>query len=312
MNESQTQSSVIPTSKFVSTYPYREEYYLVVRTLAPLWPVMIMFGLISNIINIIVFLKTGAKDNVTVLLLSLAASDLVFLTLSTTLTCSKVIQALVTAYSWPFDYSIFRYLLYWPAFTAYDLSAFISVSLGMMRCACVALPLKFKIIFTKSRTIKWVMFLVILAVSLRIPVLTIHRISWRTDPQTNVSSPYLKVVNYTYMTRINDILNRGIVIYILYITMVICVGVLTFKLYQASKIRRSCTTELSESSNQASDKSASHGLTSKDIQVVKSVVLVCTIFILSQLTFLITSTIRIFVPDFDNSRQTIDIFICHF
>ena len=253
-------------------------------------------------------LKTGAKDNVTVLLLSLATSDLVFLSLSTTLTCSNVIHSLVTSYSWPIDYFIFRYLLYWPAFTAYDLSAFISVSLGLMRCACVALPLKFKVIFTKSRTIKWVMFLVVLAVSLRIPVLTIHRISWRLDPQTNVSLPYLKAVNNISMTRINDILNRGIVIYILYITMVICVGVLTFKLYQASEIRRSCTTELSESSNQASDKSASHGLTSKDIQVVKSVVLVCTIFILSQLTFLITSTIRLFVPDFDNGRPLIFLF----
>ena len=181
---------------------------------------MILFGFVSNIINIIVFLKAGAKDNVTVLLLSLAASDLVFITLSTIPACSKLIQALATSYSWPVDYYIFRFLLYWPAFTSYDLSAYISVSLGVMRCACVAMPLKFKVIFTKSRTIKWVMFLVVLAVSLRIPVLTIHRISWKTDLQTNVSSPYLKAVNNIYMSRINDILNRGLVIYILYITMV--------------------------------------------------------------------------------------------
>ena len=152
-----------------------------------------------------------------------------------------------------------------------------------MRWACVAMPLKFKSVFTKSRTIKWVMFLVVLAVSLRIPVLTINRISWRTNLQTNVSSPYLKAVNFDYMTRINDILNRGIVIYILYFTMVTCVGVLTFKLYQVSKIRHSCTTDLTKVCNQASDKPVAHGLSSKDIQVVKSVVLVCIIFILSHL-----------------------------
>ena len=308
MNESQTQNSVLLTPRHVFTYPYQEEYFIVVKILAPLWPAMILFGLVSNFINIIVFLKTGAKDNVTVLLLSLAASDLVFLTLSTTLTCSLLIRILVKSHSWPIDYGIFRYLLYWPAFTAYDLSAFISVSLGMMRCACVALPLKFKVIFTKSRTIKWVMFLVVLAVSLRIPVLSIHRISWRTDPQTNSSSPYLKAVNNIYMTRINDILNRGIVIYILYITMVTCVAVLTFKLYQASKIRRACTTVLPKTSDPAPDKPVTYGLSSKDIQVVKSVVLVCTIFILSQLTFLITSTIRLFVPDFDNDRPLIFLF----
>ena len=308
LNESRTQDPVITISGHITAYHYAEEYFMTEKILAPLWPTIVLFGLVSNIINIIVFLKTGAKDNVTVLRLSLAASDLVFLLLNTPSTSSLFIWTVVTSYSWPIDYNIFRYLLYWPAFTTYDLSALISVSLGVMRCACVAMPLKFKVVFSKSRTVKWVMFLVVLAVCLRIPVLTIHRISWRADPQTNVSLPYLKAVNNIYMTRINDILNRGIVIYILYITMIICVGVLTFKLHQASKIRRACTTGLTRASDQAPDKALAQGLTSKDIHVVKSVVLVCTIFILSQLSFLITSTIRLFVPDFDNGGPLIFLF----
>ena len=131
------------------------------------------------------------------------------------------------------------------------------------------MPLKFKHVFTRSRTIKWIMFLVVLAVSLRLPVLTIHRISWRTNPQTNVSSPYLKAVNNAYMLRINDILNRGIMIYILYFSMVTCVAVLTFKLYQASKVRRYCTTGQARASDRPPDKSVGLGLSSKDLQVVK-------------------------------------------
>ena len=273
------------------------------KILASVWPVIILFGLVSNVINIAVFLNSGNKDNVTTLLLSLAVSDFVFLTLITPAICGSVIRSLLISYSLPFDVSILLYLLYWPAFTAYDLSALISVSLGVMRCACVAMPLKFKFIFTKSRTIKWIMFLAVLSVSLRLPVFTIHRIIWRTDPQTNVSSPYLKSVNYAYMSRINDILNRGIVIYILYITMVTCVAVLTFKLHQASKIRRSCTTGLARTSDQAPDKPVAHGLSSKDIQVVKSVVLVCIIFTLAQLPFLFLSTSRLFRPDFGNEQR---------
>ena len=289
-------------------YPYSEEFSLTVKIMAPLWPVIILFGLCSNIINIIVFLKTGAKDNVTILLLSLAVSDLLFLILITPSMCGYFIRAFRGSHSWPFDQFILLYLLYWPAFTAYDLSAFITVSLGVMRCACVAVPLKFKLVFTRSRTMKWVMFLVVLAVSLRLPVLTIYSVSWRTDPQTNVSLPYLKAVNYAYMSRINDILNRGIVIYILYITMVTCVGVLTFELYQASKIRRSYTKGQTESSKQAPDEPVVEGLSSKDMQVVKSVVLVCTIFILSQLTFLITSTVRLIAPQFDGLNGMIFLF----
>ena len=286
-----------------ASYPYLAEYFTVVRILSCLWPAIILFGLISNVINIVVFLKLGNKDIVTILLLSLAMSDFVFLTLSTPSICGYIIWTLLTSYSWPFPKDILLYLLYWPAFTAYDLSAFISVSLGIVRCACIAMPLKFKLVFTKSRTVKWVVFLAFLVVFLRLPVLTINRISWRIDPQTNVSSPYLKFVNRAYMSRLNDILNRGIIIYVLYITMVTCVFILSFKLHQASKIRRSCTTGLTRTSDQAPDKPVAQGLSSKDIQVVKSVVLVCTIFILSHLPFLILSSTRLVRPDFDSGQQ---------
>ena len=303
-----TQNTSKLSDDYTVTYFYREEYQIVLKILAPLWPAIILFGLISNTINIVVFLKAGNKDNVTTLLLSLAVSDLVFLTLISPSMCGYAILSLASSHPWPFDRFILFFLFYWPASTAYDLSAFIAVSLGVMRCACVAMPLKFKLVFTRSRTIKWVMFLVVLAVSLRLPVLTIHRISWRRDPQTNLSSPYLKAVNTAYMSRINDVLNRGIVIYILYITMVTCVVVLSFKLYQASKIRRSCTTRPTETSDQASDKPVVQGLTSKDVQVVKSVVLVCTIFILSQLTFLTTSTARLIRPSFDEGQQLVFLF----
>ena len=306
--ETMTQNTSKLTDIFATSNPYLLEFFLTIKILAPLWPAIILFGVISNIINIVVFLKAGAKDNVTVLLLCLPMSDLVFLSLITPSMCSYVIQAMVRSYPWPFDSFILLYLLYWPAFTAYDLSAFISVSLGVMRCACVAMPLKFRLIFTKARTIKWVMLLTILAVSLRIPVLTIHRISWRPDPQTNVSSAYLRAVNNIYMSHINDIINRGIVIYILYITMVTCVGILTFKLYQASKIRRSCTTEQLKVSDKSQNKPVAEGLNSKDMQVVKSVVLVCIIFILSQLTFLLTSTTRLIRPDFDNGKDLVYFF----
>ncbi|GFR98331.1 chemosensory receptor A [Elysia marginata] len=168
-----------------------------------------------------------------------------------------------------------------------------------MRCACVAMPLKFKFFFTKSRTLKWTLFLVALAVVLPMPVLTIHSIAWRIDPISNTSSLYLKASNNDIMSRINDIINRNVVIYIAYTITVICASLLTFKLYQASQIRRSCTTWPSQSSDQASDKPVDQGLSGKDLQVVKSVVLVCVIFILSQLPFVLTSTIRLITPAFD-------------
>ncbi|KAK3728053.1 hypothetical protein RRG08_022105 [Elysia crispata] len=283
--------------------PYTEELIIGRKVLAPLWPVIITFGLFSNITNIIVFLKAGVKENVTTLLLSLAISDLTFLVLITPVMCASVIKAYPENYSWPFDYRFCYFLLYWPAFTAYDLSAFISVSLGVIRCACVAMPLKFKLVFTKSRTVAWVMFLVILAVALRIPVLTIFRIAFRTDPSRNVTIAYLAIVNRVPMSRINDVMNRGFVIWFNYSTMITCVNVLSFKLYQASKVRRNYAANLTHNSDQTSEKTDSQGLQTKDLQVIKSVVLVCTIFIVSQLPFLLVSTFRLVNPQFSDSAN---------
>ncbi|GFS20086.1 chemosensory receptor A [Elysia marginata] len=152
------------------------------------------------------------------------------------------------------------------------------------------MPLKFKHVFTKSRTVKWVMFLVALAVSLRLPVLIINRISWRIDPRTNSSSLYVKEVNNREMSRINDILNRSFLVYMSYVIMVLCVIIIIAKLRQAAKIRRSCTANSLQSPAQTSDKPSPVGLSSKDLQAVKSVALVCTIFILLQLPFLLVST----------------------
>ncbi|GFS08433.1 hypothetical protein ElyMa_003014300 [Elysia marginata] len=95
------------------------------------------------------------------------------------------------------------------------------------------------------------------------------------------------------MSQINDILNRGVVIYITYITMVTYVSILTFKLYQASKIRRSCKATSTQSSHKTTDSPADQGFSSRDLKVVKSVVQVCTIFVLLPLPFLLVSSIRL-------------------
>ena len=280
---------------------YISEYFQTLEILSYIWPVIVMFGFVANTINIVVFLKATVKDNVTILLICLSLSDLAFLALITPSLCGYIIEGRMRLSPWPFHKHLLMFSLYWPAFTAYDLSAFISVSLGVIRCACVAMPLKFKLVFTKSRTIKWVLFLVVLAVSLRLPVLTIFRITWRTDPKTNVSALYLASMNKASMSRINDTLNRGFVIWINNFTMVTCVIVLSYKLYQASKMRQSCAVKVPQLSENSTNKEAAQGMSPKDLQVVKSVVLVCTIFIMSQLPFLLLSTTRLINQELDES-----------
>ncbi|GFR73164.1 chemosensory receptor A [Elysia marginata] len=294
------------SSQFATTQlplPLEKEYLMTLTVLSYFWPAIILFGLVSNIMNVVIFLKVGPKDNVTILLIALAMSDLAFLILISPTMCGFLIFALVKPYSWPFDYNLLFFTVHWPAITMYDNSAYISVSLGVMRCACVAMPLKFKLVFTKSRTIKWLMLVLVAAVLLRLPMLTVNRIAWRKDPVTNVSTPYLASKNQVSMSLIMDILNRSIIVYLAYIAMIGCTIILSFKLYQASKIRQSCAATVGQPSDQsAPEKQVSQGLSSRDLQVVKSVVLVCSIFIIAQMPQVVLSTTRLINPEVDHGK----------
>ncbi|GFR63864.1 chemosensory receptor A [Elysia marginata] len=282
------------------------------RILSYMWPCVVLFGIVANVINIVVFLKTGAKDNVTILLIALSMSDLTYLTLISTNVAGYVIAYIVRPTSLGFDLFLLLHLLFWPAYTAYDLSTYISVSLGVMRCACVAMPLQFKLVFTKSRTILWLLFLVVLAVTLRLPVLMVYRVGRRINPITNVSAPYLEAHNRDAMYKVLDILNRGIIVNVAYIKMISCVCVLSFKLYQSTKIRRPNSTAKGLQSNGQTisnrPDTVTQGLSPKDLQVVKSVVLVCTIFVFAQLLNVISSTARRINSAIDHGGSLVHLF----
>ncbi|GFO45789.1 chemosensory receptor a [Plakobranchus ocellatus] len=277
--------------------------------LLPTWPVIIVFGLLANLTNIVVFLKAGIKDNVTTLMLSLSVSDLLYLTIMSSSPYVFIVSHFADHRLFPFDTNLITELLYWPAMVFYDFSALISVWLGVTRCACVAMPLKFKSVFTKTRTVKLVLASFVLALSLRIPILSVYRIARRTDPDTNVSYVYLAKHNRKAMTRINDVLNRNSLQYIYFIIMITCVCVLSFKLHQASAIRRSHSSTPAPQSEQASEKPDNQGMSSKDVRVIKSVVMVCSIFITSQAPFLIYSTVRLINPEFDVFAKLNNLFV---
>ncbi|GFO28344.1 chemosensory receptor c [Plakobranchus ocellatus] len=209
----------------------------------------------------------------------------------------------------PFDTDLITESLYWPAIVFYDFSAFISVLLGVTRCACVAMPSQFKSVFTKARKMKLILASFVPPFSLRIPILSVNRVARRTDPDTNVSYVYLAKHNRKAMTRINDVLNRNVLLYINFIIIITCVCVLSFKLRQSSAIRRSHSSTSATNSKQAMKKPDNHGMSSKDMRVIKSVVLVCIIFITSEILFLVYSTARLINPEFDVFAKLHNLFV---
>ena len=287
-----------------------------------IWLCIVFFGLVSNTVNIIVFAKIGFRDNVTVTLLFLSLSDLLNLILRCPVVVARFMGQNYPNHIWVFDRQILYFGFYWPAYLFYDYSSFISVFLALVRCFCVARPLRFKSTFTIPRTVIILVVLFLVALTFRAPVLTVFRPTWSLSPQTNLTYRSLRFAdNFREIYKANDIFNRNIVSWVCYITAITCVFILVSKLRAASRFRQSLptatklgSTEWDNSTKQtgsnndgntAPDKSErySESLSAKDLKVIQSVTLICIIYILSQLPYQINSTIRLFDPEFANSRK---------
>ena len=287
-----------------------------------LWFSILIFGLVSNTINIILFYKIGFRDNVTVTLLFLSLSDLFNLILNCPMVFARFMWENYSNYNSPFDLKILYYGLFWYAYVFYDYSSFISVFLALVRCFCVARPLRFKSMFTITRTVIILVILFLLAVTFRAPVLTIFRLIWAVNPRTNSTWRTIGAAeNFREIYKANDIFNRNIVSWVCYITATTCVFILVSKLRTASKFRQSlqgvvniglaqndsCTIQMNKIKNGIDPGSRSkkppENLSTKDLRVIQSVTLICVIFILSQMPFQTISMIRLLDPNFANSRK---------
>ncbi|RUS76960.1 hypothetical protein EGW08_015280 [Elysia chlorotica] len=278
------------------------------------WLCILIFGLGANSINIAVFTKIGLRDNVTLTLLVLSFSDLIHLILSFPIAVARFIEKYHPYHDWPFHPKILFDGIYWWAFIFYDYSSFISVFLGLVRCACVSRPLRFKSMFTISRTVKVLVLLFLLALGLRAPVLTVFRLTWELNPITNSTYRSIRFsANYKEIYKANHIFNMNIVSWTTYVIAVGCVIVLTSNLKAASRFRQSSQNASSDSSENNQSETATvnkqrstnsvkkkpaNKMSVRDLQVIKSVTLLCVVFIVSQLPPQIRCTIRLIDPEF--------------
>ena len=276
------------TDILMPEYSYFLEEFKVFRTfIYHVWLCILIFGLTSNTINIIVFVKIGLSDNVTLTLLFLSLSDLFTLILKCPINVAAFLVTNYPNYDWPFSPMILYVGVYWYAYVFYDYSSFISVFLALVRCACVSRPLRFKSMFTIQRTFTILGVLFFLALTLRIPVLTVIRLRWAVNPLTNSTYRSIRIVdNIQKIYKANDIINRNSVSWIAYITVTTCVLILASKLQTASRFRQSLQnpTQVATTENPNStlvvDKiktgtnpftknmEASNNLSARDIQVI--------------------------------------------
>ena len=191
---------------------------------------------------------------------------------------------------------IFLYT-HWYIIIFYDTSMLITVYIAVVRCCCVAIPLKFKGVFTKSRTVVAIVVIVICAVLMRLPTLITQKIVKDFDVSNNRTVYRLQyTADRDLAITVNDIMNRSVIWWLAMSTMSVCVVILAVSLRSSSKFRKSAQ----ETSTPSSEKATSQ--TSRDVRVVKMVVVITVLYLSLSLPSTLYSLVRRLVPSF-NSEQ---------
>ena len=238
-------SDTIPLGFSYSVLPFLNLYNGSMDVFTSIYLPLSVFGTVANTLNIIVYLKTGVRDNMTLSFLALSISDLLFLVLmsphlTVVFMIYRVNYRMQIPIKWLVDRDILFYISYWYAYLFYETSILITVYISVVRCACVAIPFKVKNTFTARRAVAAVIAFFTSVVLLRLPMLMKRQVVRVFDPVSNTSQlMYKEIDDGGLANKLNDILSRNIIPWSSFVTVLTCLVVMVTKLQASARFRSS-------------------------------------------------------------------------
>lgn len=158
---------------------------LLTVNLAVLAGLIALFGIVSNILNMVIFIKQGLNDTVNIGLLAMAVSDLCSLV---TLEWINILNNPLFIDNVPLVAVDVQHLTAaWPHASFARITSWITAYITFERCLCVVLPLKVKSIITPRVTICVIVCIYAATILTLIPEYASCYIDWRHVPQLNRS-----------------------------------------------------------------------------------------------------------------------------
>ncbi|NP_001191494.1 chemosensory receptor B [Aplysia californica] len=226
-----------------------------------------VYGLICNVINIIVFCKQGFKDTVNITLFGLTISDMgCAITLFWGSVC---FNPLFIEADLPMVYQDIIYLTSgWPLVCFARISSWITAFVTFERCLCITVPLKVKMILTPRRTVFVVVGIYLGIILCVVPLYYAMGLGPRHFPERNVTiigsvynenGPFYEGVALT-LSAFSQLAS--------FFAVIICTGILVHNFLLKSKWRQS-----------ASSATRQEFLTNRDKKVVKMILFISSLFI---------------------------------
>ncbi|XP_059169625.1 type-1 angiotensin II receptor-like [Physella acuta] len=208
-----------------------------------------LFGIASNIVNVVIFFKQGLKTTMNISFFGLAISDLC--SLVTLMWFSICMNPLFENSNIPFISREFQYLTGgWPSFVFARITSFITSFITAERCLCITSPLKVKHIITPRRTILTLIFIYIIIIICSLPEYISSYIGWKFHPPRNQT-----MLGLVFASNRKEIEGLGFIVNAVlgalsYILVIIFTTTLVFKLKHEARwrSRKTCLAHDNQSS----------------------------------------------------------------
>ncbi|XP_059164112.1 uncharacterized protein LOC131947045 [Physella acuta] len=234
-----------------------------------------IIGTGTNTVNIVIFLKQGLQDSVNISLFSLAISDILSLISFGILALwvSPIyVYSELDVISGEFEYIVGGMF----HSTMTRITGWITAFITLERCLCVAIPLKVKSILTIKRVAICMVSVFLIVFISYMPLFYTNQIVWKFFPLFNRT---MLGITFTPDRALIDffvfLFHTVISTFGSFIAVLICTITLVIELKQKTKWRKQATMTSSVKPGEAKS------ISSKEIKVIRMIVLLSTAFIIS-------------------------------
>ncbi|XP_059149815.1 tachykinin-like peptides receptor 86C [Physella acuta] len=227
-----------------------------------------VFGTVTNVINLIVFVRLGFNDPVNVSLFGLALSDLGCLV--TLIWLNTCFNPLFNQSDIPFEAMEVQYLTAgWPHVSFTRITSWITACITFERCLCITVPLKVKTIVTSKRVGVIILIIYIILIASTGPVYYVNRFAWKFYPDRNRTLIGLVFTeDREAIEKILFAIHSVFIPFSAFGTVIICTVVLVVKLNEKTKWRKASTAQ-----------GKSDNVSNRDQKVARMIVMISTLFI---------------------------------
>ncbi|GFN75237.1 neuromedin-u receptor 1 [Plakobranchus ocellatus] len=258
---------------------------------------------ITNIINFIVFKRMSIDDSAkeSFIILSIADGFVGFVGMIAGV--SNGLRYLASTQVQDSMYAL--YILLLVLVTVPSMTSLLSTAvLAVVRCCSVVLPFRVKTVFTARRQRIFILSATAILIGTTTYSLTGIKVNIAPNPKTNMSRLQLTFhPEYMQRSRYSDVY-RGLIFYLTFLAVTICVFFMIIALKRSSRFRnrsRRSKEENTPVSRSVTTRSSQNSkASSRELQVIKVVILLSAVFVVCNAPAMIASILRQTVPGLNN------------